>query len=301
MNTNHFNLLLLNKENMNHHFQKQESRIVFSNLREYSYKGINKGYSLKYVMSGQENYRIGHNSYQVNKGEFLLVNDQEKIECSLQSEISVRGMCVYLDEHLLDTVYARLSKQHKDFDTLFKAEKRKLRFLEDIYQAKESGELGSILMQLGNYIQASPNNQVPENDGLYELIAEKLLLQQAEVLRRVNRLKTAKSSTKQELYKRVSLAKQYIDKHYSEKVDIRKISRVAAISEYHFLRTFKQIFGLSPYKYLLKTRLQKASELLNKRNHSITEIASLTGFTDINSFSKSFKKEFQIAPSQFRA
>lgn len=301
MNTNHFNLLLLNRENTKHHFHKQESRIVFSNLREFSYKGINKGFSLKYVISGQENYRVGYNTYEVNKGEFLLVNDQAKIECHLQSETNVRGMCVYLDEQLLNVVYTKLSQEHQDFDTLFKVNQSKLQFLEDVYQAKEAGELGSILSQLGIYIQSSPNNQIPENDGIYELIAEKLLLQQAEVLRRVNRLKTAKSSTKQELYRRVSLAKQYIEKHYSEKVDIRKISRVAAISEYHFLRTFKQIFGLSPYKYLLKTRLQKASELLNKKAHSITEIASLTGFTDINSFSKSFKKEFQIAPSQFRA
>ena len=286
---------------MKHNFQKQESKIVFSNLREYFYKGINQGLSLKYVLKGQENYSLGHHTYQINRGEFLLVNDQSHIECKLQSETNVRGMCVYLDKQLLNTVYNRLRQRHKDFDTLFKTEENRLSFLEDVYQTKEAGELGSVLIQLANYIQASPNNQIPKQEGVFELIAEKLFLQQAEVLRRVNRLKTAKSSTKQELYRRVSLAKQYIDKHYAEKVDIHKISRVAAISEYHFLRTFKQIFGLSPYKYLLKTRLQKASELLRKRNHSITEIASLTGFTDINSFSKSFKKEFQIAPSQFRA
>lgn len=301
MNTNHFNLLLLNKENTKHHFYKQENRMVFSNLREFSYKGINKGFSLKYVISGQENYRVEHQTYEVNQGSFLLVNDQANIECHLKSETNVRGVCIYLDEKLLNVVYTQLKQEHKDFDTLFKMNKSKLQFLEDVYQTKEAGELGNILTQLGNHIQSSPNHKISENEGIYELIAEKLLLQQAEVLRRVNRLKTAKSSTKQALYKRVSLAKQYIEKHYSEKVDIRKISRVAAISEYHFLRTFKQIFGLSPYKYLLKTRLQKASELLKTKAHSITEIASLTGFTDINSFSKSFKKEFQIAPSQFRA
>ena len=105
---------------------------------------------------------------------------------------------------------------------------------------------------------------VRSDKDLYYTLAESLLFDQHKIFQEVNRLKSVKSSTKKELYRRVLLAKEYLDEFYYKKLDVNEVSRVAALSEYHFFRTFKQVFGISPHKYLIKRRLQKASDLLKQ-------------------------------------
>jgi AraC-like DNA-binding protein len=114
-----------------------------------------------------------------------------------------------------------------------------------------------------------------------------------------DKLQTAKISTKQEILKKLDIAKAYIDIHFTRKLDIEEIAREAAMSEFHFFRTFKLVFGISPYQYILQKRMKKATQLLNEMQHSVTEIAYLTGFSDIHAFSKAFKKSHSLSPISF--
>lgn len=63
------------------------------------------------------------------------------------------------------------------------------------------------------------------------------------------------------------------------------------ISTVYFRKLFTKTFGISPIKYLKKIRMQKAKELLMADSGSISDIARLTGFTSISTFSKVFKAE----------
>jgi AraC family transcriptional regulator len=73
---------------------------------------------------------------------------------------------------------------------------------------------------------------------------------------------------------------------------------VVGLSEFHFIRLFKQSFSISPYQYIIQCRLAHAQTLL--ANHvSIANTAFDTGFADVFSFSKAFKKAFGMSPSGF--
>ena len=60
------------------------------------------------------------------------------------------------------------------------------------------------------------------------------------------------------LYRRIVQAKLYIDKNYSENIDLENIAGEANFSKFHFIRQFKKIYGKTPYKYLMHTRIEKA-------------------------------------------
>ncbi|OJJ20962.1 hypothetical protein BKI52_10315 [marine bacterium AO1-C] len=255
--------------------------------------------SVKYVISGEESYRIDGHTYRVKTDEFLIVNHDRVYEGFTSNQIETEGVCLYLHNAILGDVFRVLDQSTSNLlDNPFEQSLQKFEFLENIYKSGKN-TLGVLLRKLYRDIRQQSLRSIKEDRDLYYIFAESLLFDQHRVFEAVSRLSSIKSSTKKELYRRVLLAKEYLDDYYYQKLDINKISQIAALSEYHFFRTFKQVFGISPHKYLIQRRLQRASELLKEQNHTITEVAYLIGFPDIHSFSKSFKKEFGITPTRF--
>ena len=70
--------------------------------------------------------------------------------------------------------------------------------------------------------------------------------------------------------------------------------------KFHFLRLFRQCYGLSPYQYLQEQRLSKAKYLLKSSALAIGEIADELGFENPNSFSRLFKLRTGYYPSEYR-
>jgi transcriptional regulator GlxA family with amidase domain len=80
---------------------------------------------------------------------------------------------------------------------------------------------------------------------------------------------------------------------------VPELASEVALSEFHFFRSFKQAFGLSPRQYLIQKRLERAACLLKAKRYTVSEIAFLTGFSDVFAFSKAFKKTYRSAPSAY--
>ena len=102
------------------------------------------------------------------------------------------------------------------------------------------------------------------------------------------------------LYKRIVEAKLFIDKHYLENIDIESIAEEACFSKFHFLRLFRQVYGITPHKYLTTLRIEKAKELL-QNNISISNTCYHLGFKSINSFTKLFKRYMKVCPLVYSA
>ena len=72
------------------------------------------------------------------------------------------------------------------------------------------------------------------------------------------------------------------------------------ISPYYFSKVFKEECGLNFIEYLTNIRIDKAKELLEKSNLSIKEICVSCGYTDPNYFSRSFKKNVGVTPTEYK-
>ena len=101
------------------------------------------------------------------------------------------------------------------------------------------------------------------------------------------------------LYMRIVQAKLFIDKSFSEPINLNDITNEAFFSRYHFIRTFKLIYGETPHQYLKKVRIEKAKQFL-KEGQSIIEVCQLIGFESSSSFMGLFKKATKQTPSEFR-
>ncbi|MDE7360114.1 MAG: AraC family transcriptional regulator, partial [Lachnospiraceae bacterium] len=98
----------------------------------------------------------------------------------------------------------------------------------------------------------------------------------------------------------VEAAKAYIQNHYSRDISLDEVSQAVNISPYYFSKIFKEDVGEGFVEYLTKIRMDKAKELLTTTECSMKEICSMVGYADPNYFSRSFKKNVGVTPTEYK-
>jgi AraC-like DNA-binding protein len=108
------------------------------------------------------------------------------------------------------------------------------------------------------------------------------------------------ASPKSRDIKRVTTALRRIEEAAHETIPLETLARDSAMSPYHFLRTFRQVVGLSPHQYVLRTRLHRAAVRLRRSGEPVSAIAYDAGFSDLSTFNRRFKKVMGVNPGGYR-
>ncbi|MFG2063515.1 helix-turn-helix transcriptional regulator [Micromonospora sp. NPDC048871] len=95
-------------------------------------------------------------------------------------------------------------------------------------------------------------------------------------------------------------ARDHMDRHHTEALDLAAVAAVAGISRYHFHRLFTITYGLSPAAYLSQRRIERAQDLLRATNLTVTEVCYAVGFASLGSFSSRFRKLVGESPRDFQ-
>lgn len=103
-----------------------------------------------------------------------------------------------------------------------------------------------------------------------------------------------------ELSTSVEDVKRYIREHIHEPLDRETLAAVAGFSIPHFHRVFTAHVGESAASYIRRMRLERAGRKLRMGAVDITEVALAAGYDSHAAFSKAFKKQFGVSPSEFR-
>lgn len=98
----------------------------------------------------------------------------------------------------------------------------------------------------------------------------------------------------------IKMAKEYIQKNFGKDISLDDVSRVVNVSPYYFSKIFKDDTGENFIEYLTGVRIDKAKELLETTEYSMKEICSMVGYSDPNYFSRSFKKNVGITPTEYK-
>ena len=100
--------------------------------------------------------------------------------------------------------------------------------------------------------------------------------------------------------KKLALVLELIESDLSEDLPLKVLANAAGLSEYHFLRMFKQSTGYTPHQYVIHQRIERAKTLLKKTEMTITEIAYLLGFSTPAHFTHHFRRKTGLTPSEMR-
>jgi AraC family transcriptional regulator len=247
-------------------------------------------FSAKYVVSGEENYTINQKKYHIKNKEYVIGNQNTFATIAIESLPPVKGICIDISkEKLQEVMEYHFNDSHPFCDFLFSDA-----LLINKYKS-ENTQLGYAFEALAkefNNLLITPSIVTNE---LFYSIAECIVTDQSKLYYQYKRLNFSKQKTNKILFQFLYNAKDFIDSNFQEKINVAQIAATANLSEYHFIRLFKSVFNQTPYQYILQKRLHFSRALLLDK-----EVAFLTGFADVQSFSKAFKSAFGYTPNHFK-
>jgi AraC family transcriptional regulator len=277
------------------------NQIFHSFVDSFSRDEEDSGLSVKLVIAGSgERYKVGDRMHLVSPGRFLVVNHHQRFQCRVRSADAVEGMCFYLDPGTVAEIHDFHRSGHgRMLERGSGKEVPPPTFTEKVFGVSES-PLGKFLAAMLPTLRDPKRRQRVDFPQFFLAMAERMVQSQLQTDLLVQNLGNEKPSTREELYRRISLARIYIDEHYLQDIHLDQLAAVSMTSKYHFLRCFKEIYRCSPYQYVLKKRLHHCIQLLQRGKRSLAEIALETGFTDRRALNQAFKKMFGATPTAYR-
>src|SRR6187401_1300978 len=104
----------------------------------------------------------------------------------------------------------------------------------------------------------------------------------------------------EDMNRRLLRARDAMDRAYAEPLDVRTVAAVAHVSEAHFSRSFRAVFGETPHRYLQRRRVERSMFLLRETDRRVTDVCFDVGFTSLGTFSRTFREIVGETPSGYR-
>jgi AraC family transcriptional regulator len=266
---------------------------------EASYTDQKNELSLHVVFNGSEKYKIGKRTVTVFPGNFLILNEGTAYDRTIYSDSIANTFAIFFSNKFLRDFQYSFSSSEQDLldEPIDREVIQQNTFLETIYPCK--GDIKYNLTHLIDHFNENSDDLLLD-DYIYHSLLLFYRLYYKEVMTKSNCLDALNVSTRNELFKRLTVAKDYMLSNYNQDISLEDISRQSCLSPTHLFRTFKQIYNCSPHQYLIQARLDNARHMLQNTNYTLNEIVNLVGFTCPSTFIKLFKNKYHFTPGGYR-
>lgn len=251
-------------------------------------------FSVKFVLTGNESYEFDNRRLTVTTDNFLIMNRNQPYSSSIESRHLTTSLCVFFSNDLYESAYrfTRTSEERALDEPCYTPDghfnfHQHLRWKDQQHVA---------VLQRLNDCSHSDLSLDQWFCSMMELAINDL---KTEIRQREN-VRSKKPGTRKEIHKRLSAAIDYIHEYSHTSLSLTQLSTIACLSMFHFLRSFKEVFQVTPHQYLTTIRLKRASEMLRKTELHVSEIALICGFNDHTTFTRQFGRHNGISPAHFR-
>ncbi len=235
------------------------------------------GASIALVLAGTFQYRFDGGSDLLTPGSFMLGNDGQCFECGHEHAAGDRCLAFRFSVEYFDEIAAAVG---------VKAARRHFR----------AGRLPP-LRQLTPIATTAAAGLIAKNATPWDELALEVA---ARVLRAVNGATRDGVRPTRAAEARVTEAVREIERNPAAAHSLQKLAADAAVSPFHFLRTFQRVAGVTPHQFILRTRLRAAALRLASEPAKVIDIAFNAGFGDLSNFNHAFRAEFGTTPRRFR-
>lgn len=248
-----------------------------------------RNYLIVYAAENSCQVKTDGRRFELLPGQFILINPGKEVQVCPADQSGI--FQISLEPACLDHRRKRASEDHGR--KVFPHSHGKLELCEQVYQVEESS--------LGNALKVLARDQFQRSAPQDAFDWPDLLVgHQWQVYQQLQRLTSAKLSTRKELYRRLCKARRFMLDHLDSPLDLDTLAQVACLSKYHFIRLFKEVYDQTPRQYLITRRLERASDLLKESDLSFHEICHEVGLKDSSSFGRLFKRSFGATPHLYR-
>ena len=253
--------------------------------------------SIKTVLSGEGYWNTPNGRYRVDPGSYLVLNRGQRYGVDIRSDEIVETFCMFFRPGFMDSIR---ETSRRDWDELLLSESETSNSSEFYERLNHGDQSVSPQIEAMRKIVRNGTTSEIEADEVMMRLAHALLQGQQDAIKQRDSLNVAKVSTRDEIYRRLNSARDYMIANLDTKADLAAISHAAALSPFHFHRLFKSAYNQTPHEFLCEIRLAKAKRLLRDTKSSMSEIAWSVGFESQAAFTKFFTRSAGSTPTAYR-
>ena len=235
-------------------------------------------YVIGFIEKGRRHLSCMNQDYEIHPGDLMLFNPHLNHSCEQLGEETLDYRCLNIPGNIMrKTVLEICEEDQRD-------ESENLVFMPIVIP--NAPEV-PVLRELHEKIMEKSHEF--EKEELYYFLMAQLIKKYVSI----NRYGISKDQ------EGIESACNYMQLHFGEEITLDLLSEVSGKNKYALLRSFTKMKGITPYQYLLTTRVNQAKTMLEQGGEPI-EIAYQTGFTDQSHFTNTFKKLIGVTPGQYR-
>ena len=252
--------------------------------------------SIKRFFGGAALYRTAQGAFRVDDSCYLVLGHGRSYQIEIDAQKPVESFCIFIapdaQSHILAGLAGTSAFLLDHPDAQMQVDWVERTYPATTASARLTARLRAALA--GDY--AEPAWLAEQHVALVEAMAG----DQQRALRQAEDLGSMRPATRLELYRRLHLARDYAAAQLHEALQLSDLAAVAGLSANHLLRTYRQLFGCTPYQHLTQLRLERACRLLAITDMPIGEIGLAVGFERPSAFSWTFQRRFGMAPRTYR-
>jgi AraC-like DNA-binding protein len=273
--------------------------MIIHNKTKSAYYPLHTGpLTIKFSFKGEEYFATKQRSYRVNPGNYLIFNNGTKYSARIQSDTITETLSVFFRPQFAEEVLSSMvSSEDKILDNETNPPLQPVNFMEMLYP--QDTLLFPFMYKFHLACKIRHDDELWLEEELYMLLKTLLELHRA-AGQELDKIPSVKKSTRVEVYKRLYLAKEYLDDNFSSEIKIEDAAKHACMSSFHFIRLFKKVFDETPYQYITRKRIDKAFNLILRTELPITEVCFEVGFNSLSSFSWLLKQKYGVSPEAMR-
>lgn len=277
--------------------EKLENGVMFINSSRLEETDVHiSRLSIRCMSGGEQYYKVGPSEHRITPENYLVINQGQQYKTSFEGSGNTEMMLMAFKPGFAEEVlYSEMTDDDKLLDDPFKTGKQPVYFFEKTYDSDLF--ISNTFSWLRRLMKEDVGwKKTVDLDSVYSQTLVRLLQIHRGLYTEINKLNSVKLSTRKELYRRLTIGKEFLDTSLDRKISVEEVSRISSLSPHHFKRTFKKIFGLTPHQYHVKKRLEYSRRLFESGRLNVSEICQLVGFEDSSSFIRLFRNTYSCTP-----
>lgn len=283
---------------MFYHRWGKENWIVCGRAHRAEYAEHRQTCSIKAVLQGSEHYYVDRRRLTVTDETYLVLNEGRAYSSQLQAPTEAFSFAIFFRPGLqAEVAHAARLNVGQALDTDAERTHAPLEFNENL--RRHDKLVSPVLRYIRRHVEMGVDDPGWYEEQFHYLLT-RMLRREQQLADLPERIECVRASKRQELMRRLGWATDFIHSNLQRELTLDDIARAARLSTFHFLRTFRQVHGVTPMEYLREQRTRRALALLESTDLPVTEVAQLVGLSRLSLW-RSVSKAVGRNPKTLRA